>query len=317
MEWVESTGVTIDQAKEHALDQLGVHEDDAEFDVVTDVTTGLFGRVKEEARVRARVRPRLPRGKDEGRQRNRGRGDRSRGGSRGGGSRGGGSGRQDGRGSGAKGRGGASNGGRKSRGDGGNSRKARASSGEERKNQQSDGRKDGDRDKDKGTTVSQDEPTMTLLEQADLAENFVRGLAEKFGTEVQFHREDIDEDEIRITVSGEDLGRMVGPRGTTAGAIDELVRTVLQRRAGSGRNGRIRVDIGGVRARRRDALTSFSQEQAAAVRESGKARSLEPMGAADRKVIHDAVTDEPGVATISEGEDPHRRVVIVPDGASD
>ena len=110
---------------------------------------------------------------------------------------------------------------------------------------------------------------------------------------------------------------MIGRRGTTAGAIDELVRTVLQRQAGSSRNGRIRVDVGGVRARRAEALANVSRAQAAEVRESGKARSLEPMSAADRKVVHDALTDEDGVDTHSEGEDSQRRVVIVPAGAGD
>ena len=121
----------------------------------------------------------------------------------------------------------------------------------------------------------------------------------------------------RVTVSGDDLGRMVGQRGTTAGAIDELVRTVLQRQAGSSRNGRIRVDIGGVRARRTAALIAFSKQQADEVRSSGSARSLEPMSAADRKVVHDALTDEDGVDTESEGEDSQRRVVIVPSGNGD
>ena len=57
MEWVETTGRTVDEAKELALDQLGVHEEDAEFDVVEEPRPGLFGRMRGEARVRARVRP--------------------------------------------------------------------------------------------------------------------------------------------------------------------------------------------------------------------------------------------------------------------
>ena len=316
MEWVESTGVTIEEAKENALDRLGVHEDDAEFEVVADVKTGLFGRLKEAARVRARVRPTTPRPKDEARRR--GRGSRSGGLSGGGRSRGGGSGGDDsGERSGGSAEGAGPGDGRRRRGESGNLRNARASGAEGRKNRESDGGKDRGRNKKEGTKVTDDQPSMTLREQAELAEDFVRGLAEKFGTNVEFRREDVAEDEIRITVSGNDLGRMVGRRGTTAGAIDELVRTVLQRRAGSGRNGRIRVDIGGVRARRTEALTAFSRQQAAEVRDSGKARALEPMVASDRKVIHDAVNEEDGVDTISEGEDPYRRVVIVPAGASD
>ena len=165
--------------------------------------------------------------------------------------------------------------------------------------------------------MDEDQPTMTLTEQADLAEEFMAGIADRFGTAVSFDRTQVDDDEIRITVSGDDLGRMVGRRGSTARALDELVRTVLQRRAGSGRNGRIRVDIGGVQARRAEALAAFSRKAAEQVRESGMEVALEPMGGSDRKIVHDVINDETGVDTMSEGEDPNRRVVIVPAGDAD
>jgi spoIIIJ-associated protein len=325
MEWVESTGSSIDEAKERALDRLGVHNDDAEFEVVADVTTGLFGRVKEEARVRARVAPATPQAKDD-RRRGKGRGT-GRGGSDGGG-------RNRGRGGkGGNNNGGNTKGGANTDGKDDSSQKSGGRAGERESGNNggrgSKNRNNGNQDNNrksaakpaketkKDAKMSDDEPTMPLPEQADLAEAFVTGLAERFGTSVSFQREDVEEDEIRITVSGDDLGRMIGRRGTTAGAIDELVRTVLQRQAGSSRNGRIRVDVGGVRARRSEALANFARAQAAEVRESGSARSLEPMSAADRKVVHDALTDEDGVDTESEGEDNRRRVVIVPDGASD
>lgn len=311
MEWVESTGSSIDEAKERALDRLGVHGDDAEFEVISDIKTGLFGRVKEEARVRARVAPATPRAKEE-RRRGKGRGGRNS--QKGSGGRGSSrkSGGDNGRGSSGgnrnsgerKSEGGSrtNGGGQKKKSDTGRSGRANATAGGEKREK---------------TMSDDDQPTMPLPQQADLAETFVSGLAERFGTTVEFTRENVEEDEIRITVSGDDLGRMIGRRGTTAGAIDELVRTVLQRQAGSSRNGRIRVDVGGVRARRAEALANFSRAQAAEVRSSGTARSLEPMSAADRKVVHDALTDEEGVETRSEGEDNRRRVVIVPVEAGD
>ena len=77
MEWVEKTGNSLEEAKEAALDALGVHDDEAEVEVVSDVQTGLFGRVKAEARVRARVAPTTPRAKDD-RRRRRGRGNGGR-----------------------------------------------------------------------------------------------------------------------------------------------------------------------------------------------------------------------------------------------
>ena len=314
MEWVESTGSSIDEAKERALDRLGVHGDDAEFEVISDIKTGLFGRVKEEARVRARVAPATPRAKEE-RRRGKGRGGRNSqkgsagrgnsqtsGGDKSRASSGGNRDTGDNSNAGNRSAGNRSNGGSQKKSNNGRSGRANATAGGEKREK---------------TMSDDDQPTMPLPQQADLAESFVRGLAERFGTTVEFTREEVEDDEIRITVSGDDLGRMIGRRGTTAGAIDELVRTVLQRQAGSSRNGRIRVDVGGVRARRAEALAKFSREQAAEVRSSGTARSLEPMSAADRKIVHDALTDEEGVETRSEGEDNRRRVVIVPVEAGD
>src|SRR4051812_34780158 len=79
MEWVETTGRTLEEAKDAALDQLGVAEDDAEFEVLEEPRRGLFGLLGSDARVRARVRPTVPRPKDDRRdRRRRGAKDRSR-----------------------------------------------------------------------------------------------------------------------------------------------------------------------------------------------------------------------------------------------
>lgn len=327
MEWVETTAKTTAEAKESALDRLGVHEDDAEFEVVSEAKTGLFGRVKEDARVRARVRPATPRAKDDRRRRSKGGGRGSRGqgrdngGSRNSGNRGSGNRGQGNKGQGSKSDRNKSSGNGGSGPDKGRSQDKGRSHQDGRSHQEGQGRagrtdstRSTDRSKKQERSVTDNEATMPLPEQADIAQEFVAGLAERFGASVDFVREDVADDEIRITVNGDDLGRMVGRRGNTAVAIDELVRTVLQRQAGSSRDGRVRVDIGGVRARRTEALANFCREQAALVRESGMARALEPMGGADRKVTHDTIADEDGVDTISEGEDPNRRVVIVPAG---
>lgn len=301
MEWVETTGKSVHDAKEAALDVLGVHQDDAEFEVVSEEKTGLFGRVKEDARVRARVRPTTPRAKDDRRRRRRG------GKAKGGQSGSGGSGQTSGQ----------------NRQNGGESRDKQPQKKAAKKANKGQNASKGNRDRDPGRRnegkqeAVSDEPTMPLTEQADIAESFVSGLAEQFGTSVTFDREDVADDEIRITANGDGIGRMIGQRGATAGAIDELVRTVLQRHAGSGRDGRIRVDMGGVRARRAEALAAFTREQAEAVRSSGVARVLEPMGGSDRKVVHDTISDEEGVETTSQGEDPNRRVVIIPAGDAD
>src|SRR5947207_7002083 len=92
MEWVETTGRTVDEAKDAALDQLGVDEHDAEFEILEEPKVGLFGRLRNEARVRARVRPTTPRPKEDRRGRRR-RNDQRRSGGGGGGGGGGSGGR--------------------------------------------------------------------------------------------------------------------------------------------------------------------------------------------------------------------------------
>ena len=104
------------------------------------------------------------------------------------------------------------------------------------------------------------------------------------------------------------------PRGQTLGAVQELVRTAVQRRS-RGRAGRIVIDISGYRQARRTALERFVSQVAEQVKSSGVARVLEAMPPADRKVVHDAINGIDGVTTSSEGEEPSRRVVISPVGS--
>ncbi len=303
MEWVEKTAKSVEEAKEAALDALGVHGDEAEFEIVTEARTGLFGRVKEDARVRARVRPTTPRAKDD-RRRKRGRSGNSQG-------RTGKAGHRQ------RNRGESPGDGNTARDDAGEgtSRRTEPTRDTDHSSKQPDdrnGKQKTEKKQEKSVKMS-DEPSMPLPQQADLAEQFVSGLAEVMGATVSFAREDVSDDEIRITVSGHNLGRMIGPRGGTAMAVDDLVRTVLQRH-GTSRDGRIRIDIGGLKARRAEALASFCREQAAAVRSDGTPRALDPMGGADRKIVHDTIAEEQGVETTSEGEEPNRRVIIVPAG---
>ena len=74
----------------------------------------------------------------------------------------------------------------------------------------------------------------------------------------------------------------------------------------------MRVDVGGYRERRREALAAFARQVAEEVRDTQVERALEPMNPPDRKVVHDTVAEIEGVATSSEGEEPRRRVVIRP-----
>ena len=150
-----------------------------------------------------------------------------------------------------------------------------------------------------------------MEQQAEVAREFLAGLVERFGATATVDVRPIDDETVELAIGGDDLGLLIGPKGQTLGAVQELARTVVQRKTG-GRNGRLVVDVGGYREARRAALARFTQQVAEEVKESGRARGLEPMSPADRKVVHDTANEIDGVATTSEGEEPRRRVVILP-----
>lgn len=158
------------------------------------------------------------------------------------------------------------------------------------------------------TATEEDVP---IGEQADVAEEFMRGLVAAFGVPADVTVR-IEEDVVLVDVDGADLGLLVGPKGATLRAVEDLVRTVVQRRT-DGHGARIHVDVAGYQAKRRAALEQFARGLATRVIEGGQELALEPMPAADRKVVHDTVATIPGVTTTSEGEEPRRRVVLRPE----
>jgi len=149
---------------------------------------------------------------------------------------------------------------------------------------------------------------VSLEEQRASAEEFTRGIVDAFEVGAATKAR-IEDDGVLVDVTGSDVGLLLGPKGATLQAIEELVRTAVQRQT-EGRGARINVDVGGYRAKRREALGRFAVEQAQQVLESGEELALEPMNASDRKVVHDAITEVDGVGTASEGEEPRRWVVI-------
>ncbi len=319
MEWVELAGRTVQEAKDRALDQLGVAEDDAEFEVLDEPRAGLFGRMRGEARVRARVRPTQPRPKAERRDRRK----RSEGTpvdaaetsdlSSPETSSGGAAPVKAARKQSKRLASGALSGTATESvpleavaGERGNGSPRRARPAE------SPNRHNGG-----GNRVVVDdnnqENDVDAQQVGEEAERFVQGLVEAFGLDgvATLRREG---DDLEIGVEGADLGLLVGPRGSTLQAIQELTRVAAQHRLGDHET-RLRVDISGYRERRREALTRFAMQVASEVLEAGQARALEPMSSADRKVIHDVLSGVEGLATHSEGDDPQRRVVIAPANA--
>jgi spoIIIJ-associated protein len=152
---------------------------------------------------------------------------------------------------------------------------------------------------------------MTLEEQGEIGRTFLAGLLAEYGLEATVESRLLDEDTVEIAALGDDLGTLVGPRGSTLAALQDLTRAVVQRQCPS-RTDRILVDVAGYRERRSAALKRFSVQIAEEVLASGQEKALEAMSPADRKSVHDAINEMDGVATRSEGEDPHRYIVIAP-----
>ena len=153
---------------------------------------------------------------------------------------------------------------------------------------------------------------VAIAEQGDVARGFLVGFLERFGADATVSAREVDDDTVEVTVTGTDLGLLIGPKGATLRALQEITRTVVQRQTGA-RNGRVQVDVAGYRERRREALERFTRQVASEVLATQARRALEPMTPADRKVVHDTANDIDGVRTASEGEEPRRRVVILPD----
>lgn len=357
MEWVVTTAKSVEDAKEAALDELGVDEADAEFEVLEEPRQGLFGRQRGEARVRARVRPTSPRPKVERRGRTKKKSADEESNTRSPGV----SANEEGISPGAGHSvivpsgivpseiGADEVGATADRAPRGRSRKALApevaaavaAAAEETvaetssdaepvkrprrapaarskptngRNGDSGGRSPVSATRNGGASVP--EENLSMDEQGRIAEQFIVGLLERFQAPAQTATRTVDDDTVEIDVTGAELGLLIGPKGQTLQAVQELTRTVVQRKSVA-RAGRIHVDISGYRSKRREALERFTTQVTGDVIASGVQRVLEPMSAADRKVVHDTANGIAGVRTVSEGEDPRRRVVIIPDAITD
>lgn len=120
---------------------------------------------------------------------------------------------------------------------------------------------------------------------------------------------DVERDRALVSIVGGDLKDLVGPDGTVLEALQELTRLAVLTR--TGHRSRLMLDIGGYRAGRRAVLTELGRSTAATVRETGEKVRLEPMTPFERKIVHDAVA-EAGLTSESEGEEPRRCVVVLP-----
>lgn len=155
-----------------------------------------------------------------------------------------------------------------------------------------------------------DNENSLLVEEGDIAADYL----ERFLDIVDYDGDidlDVENDRAVVAIVGSDLKALVGARGETLDALQELTRLAVQQKTGS--RSRLMLDISGHRQARRNELAALAQQTATRVIESGEPARLAPMNPFERKVVHDAIAAIDGVRSESEGEEPNRRVVILPD----
>ena len=165
---------------------------------------------------------------------------------------------------------------------------------------------------DTGEDDEKDEPTDgDLFRQSEIAADYIEGLLDILDFDG-----DIDElvqnGRPMVEVVGARLNNLVGTRGATLEALQELSRLAVYRQTGE--PSRLLLDVGGFRAARRKELVAVAKNAAEKVKQYGESVRLEPMSAFERKCVHDVINAMSGVESESEGVEPSRRIVVRPSG---
>jgi spoIIIJ-associated protein len=169
---------------------------------------------------------------------------------------------------------------------------------------------------DVNTTTAPDSgssATVSRLEQeGDIAADYLEGLLDIADLDGDIDM-DVEGERASVSIVGDpasrELNKLVGRDGEVLEALQELTRLAVHRETGE--RSRLMLDIAGFRARKRTELAKLGASAAAEAKETGQPVKLDPMTPFERKVVHDAVAAA-GLRSESEGEEPERRVVVLP-----
>ena len=153
--------------------------------------------------------------------------------------------------------------------------------------------------------------TDLLVQEGDIAGDYLERLLDIADVDGDIDM-DVEGGRAVVAIVGEGLDALVGPNGQTLEALQELTRLAVVQQTGV--RSRLMLDISGYRAARRAELEELAEKTVAQVRETGERASLQPMSPFERKVVHDVVTAS-GLTSESEGVEPKRYVVVLPEGA--
>ena len=144
--------------------------------------------------------------------------------------------------------------------------------------------------------------------EGEIAADYIEGLLDVADLDGDIDM-DVEGDRAVVSVVGATLDELVGQRGEVLEALQELTRLAVHRHTGN--RTRIMIDVGGYRQRRRAELAETGRDAAAEVKRTGVPKKLWAMNPFERKIVHDAVAAA-GLRSESEGEEPDRRVVVLP-----
>ncbi|MFI5959584.1 protein jag [Cryptosporangium sp. NPDC051539] len=149
--------------------------------------------------------------------------------------------------------------------------------------------------------------TDLLVQEGDIAGDYIERLLDilDFDGDIDM---DVEGDRAIVAVIGDELDALIGPRGTTLDALQELTRLAVVQQTGV--RSRLMLDVGGYRAKRRQELVAIAKNAVEQARSLGEPVKLSPMNPFERKVVHDAISAIDDVRSESEGEEPERRVVV-------
>jgi len=153
-------------------------------------------------------------------------------------------------------------------------------------------------------------PVADLELEGEIAADYIEGLLDVADMDGDIDM-DVEGDRAVVSVVGATLDELVGRRGEVLEALQELTRLAVHQQTGN--RTRMMLDVGGYRQRRRTELAEAGHDAAEEVRRTGQPKRLWPMNPFERKVVHDAVAAA-GLRSESEGEEPDRRVVVLPVG---
>lgn len=148
-----------------------------------------------------------------------------------------------------------------------------------------------------------------LVQEGDIAADYLERLLDIVDYDGDIDL-DVENGRAMVAIVGSELQPLIGPAGATLDALQELTRLAVQQQTGI--RSRLMLDVSGHRRARRDELTALAKQTAAEVLSSGDPVRLSPMNPFERKVVHDAISATDGVLSESEGEEPNRRVVVLP-----